>query len=105
LGAGNPAEGESCRNAERIDDFTIVLPELTDMVTCELETYDDSIGYGEMVERRKMTAPIAIRVVDNKARCVRAFRGHRHPTTGWQLEEESPSVKPPFGDEVEFRSP
>jgi len=87
---------------QRIDDFTIVLPELTDMVTCELETYDGLDRLWRMVERRKMTAPIAIRVVDNKARCVRAFRGDRHPTTGWQLEEESPSVKAPFGDEVEF---
>ena len=55
-----------------------------------------------MIERYKMTAPIAIRVVDDKARRVRAFRGDRRPTTGWQLKEESPSVKPPFGGKVEL---
>ncbi len=49
---------------QRIDDFTILLPELTDMVTCELETYDGLDRLWRMVERYKMTAPIAIRVVD-----------------------------------------
>jgi hypothetical protein len=42
-----------------------------------------------MVERYEMTAPIAIRVVDNKARCV-------------QLEDETTAVAPPLGGEVEF---
>jgi hypothetical protein len=87
---------------QRIDDFTIVLPELIDMATCGLETYDGLDRLWRMVEQYKMTAPVAIRVVDKKARCVRAFRGDRHPTSGWQLEEERPSVKPLFGDEVEF---
>jgi len=54
-----------------------------------------------MVERYKMTAPLAIRAIDSKAKCVRAFRGYR-PTTGWQLEEKFPSVKSPLGDEIEF---
>jgi hypothetical protein len=87
---------------QRMDDFTIVLPELTSMATCELETYDGLDRLWRMVERYKMTTPITIKVLDNKARCVRAFRGDRHPTTGWQLEEESASVKPPSGDEAEF---
>ena len=49
-----------------------------------------------------MTAPVAIRVVDSKAKCVRGFRGDRHPTTGRQLEDEMPKVKPLLGHEVEF---
>jgi hypothetical protein len=85
-----------------IDDFTIVLPELTDMATFGLETYDGLDRLWRMVERYKMTAPVAIRVIDSKMRCVRSFRGYRHPTTGWQLEEKSPSVKSPWGDKVEF---
>lgn len=55
-----------------------------------------------MVETYKMTAPIAIRVVDNKARCVRAIRGTRYQVGGWQLEDEIPAVAPPLGGEVEF---
>ena len=87
---------------QRIDDFTIVLPALTNMATCGLEAYGGFDRLWRMVERYKMTAPIAVRVVDNKARCVRAFRGDRHPAAGWQLKEESPSVKSSFGDDVEF---
>jgi hypothetical protein len=56
-----------------IDDFTIVLPELTDMAACELKVYGGLDRLWRMVERYKMAAPIAIRVADNKARCVRAF--------------------------------
>ena len=62
----------------------------------------DLIGYGGMVERYKMTAPIAIRVVDNKARCVRAIRGTRNPAAGWQLEDQTSAVALPRGGEVEF---
>jgi hypothetical protein len=58
-----------------IDAFTIVLPELTDMAAYELKVYDGLDRLWRMVERYKMTAPIAIRVVDNKARSVRALRG------------------------------
>jgi hypothetical protein len=61
----------------RIDDFTIVLPELTDMAACELQVYDGLDRLWRMVQRYKMTAPVAIRVVDNKARCLRAIRGTR----------------------------
>jgi len=49
-----------------------------------------------------MAAPIAIRVVDNKARCVRAIRGTHYQSGGWQLEYETTAVAPPLGDEVEF---
>jgi len=55
-----------------------------------------------MVERYKMAAPIAIRVVDNKARCVRAIRGTHYQSGGWQLEYETTAVAPLLGDEVEF---
>jgi hypothetical protein len=58
-----------------IDHFTIVLPELTDMAACELKVYDGLDRLWRLVEKFKMTIPIAIRVVDNKARSVRAFRG------------------------------
>lgn len=87
---------------QRGDDFTIVLPKSTDMATCELEIYNGLDRLWRMVERYKMTAPIAIRVVDNKARSVRAFRGDRRQTNGWQLEDETPPVKPLLGDEAEF---
>ena len=55
-----------------------------------------------MVERYKMTAPIAIRVVDNKARCVRAIRGTRYQAAGWQLEDETNGVAASLGGEVEY---
>jgi hypothetical protein len=49
--------------SQGIDDFTIVLPELTDMAACELKAYGlDRLW--QMVERYKMTAPIAIKVVE-----------------------------------------
>ena len=86
---------------ERSDDFTIVLPESTDMATCEW-MYSGLDRLWRMVERYKMTAPIAIRVVDNKARRVREFRGDRRPTNGWQFEDATPPVKPLLGDEAEF---
>ena len=84
-----------------IDDFTIVLPELTDMAACELKVYDGLDRLWRMVERYKMTAPIAIRVVDNKGGCVRAIRGIRYQAAGWQLEDET-TAAPPLGGEVEF---
>lgn len=85
-----------------IDDFTIVLPELTDMAACELKVYDGLDRLWRMVERYKMTAPIAIRVVDNKGECVRAIRGIRYQAAGRQLEDETTAVAPPLGVEVEF---
>ena len=88
--------------AQEIDDFTIVLPELIDMPSCELKVYEGLDRLWRMIERYKMAAPIAIRVVDNKARCVRAIRGTRYQAGGWQLEDETTVVAPPLGDEVEF---
>ncbi len=85
-----------------IDDLTIVLPELTDMAACELKVYDGLDRLWRMVERYKMTAPIAIRVVDNKARCVRAIRGIRYQAAGWQSEDETTAAAPLLGGEVEF---
>jgi hypothetical protein len=87
---------------QAIGDFTIILPELTDVVTGELKIYDGLDQLWRMVEHYKMTAPLAIRVIDNKARCVRTIRGNHHPTTGWQLADDTPSVKPAPKDEVEF---
>jgi hypothetical protein len=74
-----------------IDDFTIVLPELTDVATCRLEMYGGLDRLWRMIERYKMIAPIAIRVVNNTARCVRAIRGTRDQSTGWRLEDETPA--------------
>jgi hypothetical protein len=85
-----------------IDDFTIVLPELTDMAACELKVYGGLDRLWRMVERYKMAAPIALRVVDNKARCVRAIRGIRYQAGGWQLEDETTAVASPIEREVEF---
>jgi hypothetical protein len=85
-----------------IDDFTIVLPELTDMAACELKVYDGLDWLWRMVERYKMTAPIAIRLVDNKGGFVRAIRGIRYQAAGRRLEDETTAVAPPLGVEVEF---
>jgi hypothetical protein len=60
---------------QAIVDFAIVPTELTDMAACELKVYDGLDRLRRMVERCKMTAPIAIMVVGNKARSVRALRG------------------------------
>ena len=88
---------------QEIDDFTTVLPELIDMAACELKVYEGLDRLWRMVERYKMTAPIAIRVVDNKARCVRAIRGTFYQAGGWQLlEDQTTAVAPPLGGEVEF---
>jgi hypothetical protein len=85
-----------------IDDFMIVLPELTDMAACELKVYDGLDRLWRMVERYRMTAPIAIRVLDNKARCVRTIRGTCYQAAGWLLEDDTTAVAPPLGGEVEF---
>ena len=85
-----------------IDAFTIVLPELTDMATCGLEMHDGLDRLWRMIERYKMLAPIAIRVVDNQARCIRAIRRSRPQATGCDLEDETTAAGPPLGGEVEF---
>jgi hypothetical protein len=87
---------------QEVDDFTIILPEWTDMAACELKVYDGLDGLWRMIERYKMTAPIAIRVVDNKARGVRVIRGNRYQAAGWQLTDETIAVVPPLGSEIEF---
>jgi hypothetical protein len=87
--------------AQKIDDFTIVLSEWTDMAECELKVYEGLDRLWRMLERYKMTAPIAIRVLDNKARCVRAIRGSRSEAAGWQLEDEPTAVTPHIETEVE----
>jgi hypothetical protein len=85
-----------------IDDFTIVLPELTDMATCGLEMHDGLDRLWRMIERYKMLAPSAIRVVDNQARCIRPIRGTRHQATCWHSEDETTAARSPLGGEVEF---
>ena len=85
-----------------IDDFTIVLPELTEVAAGELKVYYGLDRLWRMVERYKMTAPIAIRVLDNKARCVRTIRGNRYQAAGCQLEDETTAGASPLGGEVEF---
>ena len=86
---------------QKIDDFTMVLPECTDMAECELKVYEGLDRLWRMLERYKMTAPIAIRVVDNQARCMRAIRGNRSQAAGWQLEDEATAVTSPIESEVE----
>jgi hypothetical protein len=86
-----------------IDDFTILLPKGIDLATCGLETYDGLDRLWRMIERYKMIAPIAIRVVDNAARCIRAIRGTRsNQTACWQLEDETRAPAPPLGGEIAF---
>lgn len=84
---------------QAVDDFTITLSEGTDMVSGELTVYGRLDQLWRMVEHYKMTAPLAIRVIDNQARCVRTIRGDRHPAAGWQLADD---MKPATGDKVEF---
>ena len=50
-----------------MDDFTIILPELTDMTSCDVKVYEGLERLWRMVERYKMTAPITITVVDKTA--------------------------------------
>jgi hypothetical protein len=79
-----------------MDDFTIILPELTDMSSCDLRVYDGLERLWRMVERYKMTAPITITVVDKTARRLRAIRGHRILAGAWQLEDTLTAATPPF---------
>jgi hypothetical protein len=94
--------GRTVEMPQGIDDFTIILPELTDMAACELEVYDGLDRVWRMVERYTMAAPIAIKVVDNKTRCVRAIRGTRYQAASWKFEDETTAVAPPLGGDVEF---
>jgi len=85
-----------------MDDFTIILPESTDLTSCELKVYDGLDRLWRMVERYKMTAPITITVVDKAARHVRAIRGYRIQAGAWQLEDTLTAATPPFEGEFEF---
>ena|SRR5258706_1113036 len=84
-----------------IDDFTIVPPELTDMAACGLEMYDRLDRLWRMIEQYKMAAPIAIRVVDNTARCIRVIRGTRDQAVCWHLEDVT-TAGAPLEREVEL---
>ena len=85
-----------------MDDFTIILPELTDMTSSDLKVYDGLDRLWRMVERYKMTDPITITVVDKTARHVRVIRGHRIQAGTWQLEDTLTAATPPVQDELEF---
>jgi len=87
---------------QAIDDFTIVLPELTDMATCGLEMYDGLDRLWRMIERYKMAAPIAIRVVDNTGICLRVIRGTRDQAACWHLEDVTTAPESPLEGEVEL---
>ena len=84
-----------------MDDFTIILPELTDMTSSDLKVYDGLDRLWRMVERYKMTAPITITVVDKTARHVRAIRGDRIQGA-WRLEDTQTAATPPVQGEFEF---
>jgi hypothetical protein len=51
-----------------MNDFTIILPELTDITPCDLKVYDGLDRLWRTVERYKMTDAITITVVDKTAR-------------------------------------
>ncbi|HXN50976.1 MAG TPA: hypothetical protein VN943_03490 [Candidatus Acidoferrum sp.] len=72
---------------QEIDEFTIPLPESTDMSACDLKVYGGLDRLWRMVERYKMTAPLTIHVVDNEAGHVRAICGNHHQATDWQLTD------------------
>ena len=84
-----------------MDDFTIILPELTEMTFCDVKVYEGPERLWRMVERYKMTAPITITVVDKTARHVRAIRGHRIQAGAWQLEDTLTAATPPLEGEFE----
>jgi len=85
-----------------MDDFTIILPALTDMASCDLKLYDGLDRLWRMVERYKMAAPITITVADKTERHVRAIRGHRILAGVWQLEDTLTATTPPLEGEFEF---
>jgi len=87
---------------QKIDDFTIPMPESSDMGACDLKVYDDLDWLWRMVERYKLTPPISISVIDNKAGSVRVICGDRHQASGWQLKDETSAVAQTPGAEVEF---
>jgi hypothetical protein len=86
-----------------MDDFTIILPALPDITSCDLKAYDGLYRLWRMVERYKMETPITITVVDNAARQVRAIRGDRIQAGAWRLQDTPTATTPPI--EGEFRFP
>lgn len=84
------------------DDFTILLPEGTDILRCDLNVYVGLHHLWRMVERYKMTSPVTFRVVDKQARCVRSFRGTHTLEGNWQLEETAVAESSPEVTAVEF---
>lgn len=87
---------------QAIDDFTIVLPELTDMATCALGMYARLEPLWRMIARYKMIFPIAITVADNKAKCLRAIRGTRDQAGSWHLQDETTTANSHAEGKVEF---
>jgi hypothetical protein len=85
-----------------MDDFTMILPALTDMTSCDLKVYDGLDRLWRMVERYKMTTPLTITVVDHGARQVRAIRGDRMQAGAWQLQDTPTAATPPSQGEFEF---
>jgi hypothetical protein len=85
-----------------MDDFTIILPGLTDMTSSDLKVYDGLDRLWRMVERYKMTAPITITVVDKTGRHVRAIRSDRIQEGAWRLEDTQAAATPPLESEFEF---
>jgi len=95
------SDRQGFRKPRAMDDFTIILPELTDMSSCDLRVYDGLERLWRMVERYKMTAPITITVVDKTARHVRAIRGERIQGA-WRLQDSQTAATPPLESEFEF---
>jgi hypothetical protein len=85
-----------------MDDFTINLPALPDITSCDLKAYDGLYRLWRMVERYKMTTPIIITVVDNAARQVRAIRGDRIQAGAWRLQDTPTAATPPIEGEFKF---
>ena len=85
-----------------MDDFTIILPALPDITSCDLKAYDGLYRLWRMVERYKMTTPITITVVDNAARHVRAIRGDRIQAGAWRLQDTPTAATPPIEGEFKF---
>ena len=84
-----------------MDDFTIILPELTDMASCDLKVYGGLDRLWRMVERYKMTAPITITVVD-RPDTFGQFGAIVSRQGAWQLEDATNAATPPLGGEFEF---
>jgi hypothetical protein len=85
-----------------IDDFTIALPQSTDLGDCDLEVYRGLERLWRMVERYAMRSPILISVVDSKAGHVRSIHGNHDQATGWKLSDQTPTLTPALAGNVEL---